>query len=199
MNSPPDFVPSEPLPVVRLNPETHQRELVHLRWGLVPSWTTDPSIGSRLTHARAETVATKPAFRDAFRQRRCLVVVDSFFFFLAKSRKGKRRPNVIQMKDGRPFGVGGIWERWQQSDAEPVETCAVLTTEANELVGPINDRMPVIIAEEDYEAWLDPEFKDKLELERMMQPFAAEAMVVSPVWQGQVQSPPNSEAQPRRQ
>ena len=101
-----DLVPSEPLPVVRLNPETHQRELARLRWGLVPSWTTDPSIGSRLTRARAETVATKSAFRDAFRLRRCLVVVDSFH--LAQSGRGKRRRYVIQMKDHRPFGVGAI-------------------------------------------------------------------------------------------
>ncbi len=174
-----DFVPSEPLPVVRLNPETHERELVHLRWGLVPSWTTDPSIGSRLTHARAETVATKPAFRDAFRLRRFLVVVDSFF--LAKSGRGKRRRYVIQMKDGRPSGVGAIWDHWQQGEAEPLETCAVITTEANELGSPINDRMPVIIANKDYGRWLDPEFHDKQELVRMMRPFPAEVMVVSPV------------------
>ena len=87
---------------------------------------------------------------------------------------------MIQMKDGRPFGVGGIRERWQQGDAEPLETCAVITTEANELVGPINDRMPVIIAEEDYEAWLDPEFQDAEELDRMMRPFPAGAMTVTP-------------------
>lgn len=174
-----DFVPSEPLPVVRLNPETHQRELVHLRWGLVPSWTTNPSSGSRLTHARAETVATKPAFRDAFRLRRCLVVVDSFF--LVKSGKGKRRSYVIQMKDGHPFGVGAIWKRWQQAEAEPVvETCAVIATEANELVAPINDRMPVIIPQEDYGRWLDPEFQATDELERMMQPFPPDQMAVVP-------------------
>ncbi len=174
-----DFTPSEPLPVVRLNPQTHERELVYLRWGLVPSWTADPTIGSRLTHARAETVATKPAFRDAFRWRRCLVVVDSFL--LAKSGRGRRRRYVIQMKDGRPFGVGAIWERWQQGDAEPLETCAVITTEANELVEPINDRMPVIIANEDYARWVEPEFYDKQGLERMMRPFPEEVMVVSPV------------------
>lgn len=174
MASSSDFVPNEPLPVVRLNPETHQRELVHLRWGLVPSWTTDPSSGSRLPHARADTVATKPAFRDVFRQRRCLVVVDSFF--LAKSGRDKRRSYVIQMKDGKPFGVGAIWDRWQQADAERVETCAVITTEANEVVSLINDRMPVIIAEEDYEDWLDTEIFDLQELERMLRPFAAEAM-----------------------
>jgi putative SOS response-associated peptidase YedK len=106
------------------------------------------------------------------------VVMDSFC--LAKSGRGKRRPYVIQMKDGRPFGVGGIWDRWQHRDAKPLETCAVITTEANELVGPINDRMPVIVAHEDYGAWLDPAFDDAEELARMMRPFPAEAMTVTP-------------------
>jgi len=162
-----DFLPTETVPVVRLNPETHQRELVQLRWGLIPSWAKHPSISSRLIYARAETVATKRSFQDAFRQRRCLVVVDSF-------RLGRR---TIQMNDGRPFGMGGLWERWQ-GDQE-IESCAVITTTTNELVEPFNERMPVIIAEEDYAHWLDPEFFDAEELERMMQPFPSEDMVVS--------------------
>ena len=162
-----DFLPSELVPVVRLNPETHQRELVHLRWGLMPSWANDPAIRGRLTHARAETVATKRAFQDAFRHRRCLVVVDSF----------QLQRHRIEMKDGRPFGMGGVWERWEGD--ETTETCAVITTPANELVQPIHDRMPVIIAEEDYDCWLDPEFYDAEELERMVLPFPADKMIVS--------------------
>jgi len=108
------------------------------------SSTTDPSIGCRRPHARCETVATKPAFRDAFRQRRCLVVVDSFDVGKGRGRERK----AIQMKDGKPFGVGAIWDRWQHGDGEAVESCAIITTAANELVSPINDRMPVIIANE---------------------------------------------------
>jgi putative SOS response-associated peptidase YedK len=161
-----DFLPSELVPVVRLNPDTHQREMVHLRWGLIPSWADDPTIGDRLTHARSETVATKRAFQDAFRQRRCLLVTDGI-------EMGQRR---IEMKDGRPFGMGGAWER--REGGEPVETCAVITTPANELVEPINNRMPVIIAEEDYDSWLNPEFCDDDELVRMMEPFPADGMVV---------------------
>jgi putative SOS response-associated peptidase YedK len=140
--------------------------MVYLRWGLIPSWASDPSIASRLIHARAETVATKRAFRAAFRQRRCLVMTDGV-------QLRKRR---IEMKDGRPFGMGGVWERWEGD--EEIESCAVITTTANKLVQPINDRMPVIIDEKDYDRWLDPEFYDEEELRRMMRPFPAHRMVV---------------------
>lgn len=130
-----NFTPAEQVPVVRLNPETHERELVHLHWGLVPSWGSDLPIGKRLVHARCETVATKPAFRDSFRLRRCLVVVDSFDV-------GKRRGKSyrIQMKDGKPFDVGAMWDRWQGGD-QAVESCAIITTATNESVSPINKRM----------------------------------------------------------
>jgi putative SOS response-associated peptidase YedK len=105
-----------------------------LRWGLVPSWEDSSTVGVRMTHARAETVATQRAFPEAFRHRRCLIVVDSFYL----SR------HVIQMADDRPFGVAAIWERWRRD--ELLESCAVITTDANELVRVINDRMPAIIA-----------------------------------------------------
>jgi putative SOS response-associated peptidase YedK len=166
-----EFTPGERLPVVRLNSETRQRELVKLHWGLVPSWAKSPAMSGHLTHARAETVASKPAFREAFRHRRCLVAVDSFAI-------GKRSGKTIQMKDHRPFGIGGIWEWWQWDDQEPVQSCAVITTEANELVRPVNSRMPVIIAEGDYGRWLDPGFFDAEALEQTMQPFAEEGMEV---------------------
>jgi len=160
------------VPVVRLNPQTHRRELVHLRWGLIPSSASDPFLGRRFVHARCETVATKPAFRDSFRQRRCLVVVDRFD--VGKGRK------AIQMKDGKPFGVAAYMDRWQEGDGEPLESCAIITTAANELVRPINDRMPVIIANEDYGRWLDPEFFGLQELERMMQPSPGESYERNP-------------------
>lgn len=161
----PTFVPSELVPVIRLNPETHQREMVILRWSLA----SDSSRGTRLTHARAETVATRRAFREAFRQRRCLIVTDGV-------EVRKRR---LEMKNGQPFGMGGLWERWEES--EQFETCTVITTSANELVQPIGDRMPVIIAEEDYDSWLDPKLYDEEELQRIMQPLPAHRMVIVPL------------------
>ena len=124
-----------------------------------------------MLHARAETVATRPSFRESFRHRRCLVVADSFSI-------GKGRH--IQRKDRRPFGVGAIWDRWEKEGSDPVESCAVITMAANELVQPITDRMPVIIADDDYGTWLDPSFYDLDELQRMMQPFSPEEMVVVP-------------------
>jgi putative SOS response-associated peptidase YedK len=167
-------VPSEPVPVVRLNPDTHKREFVHLHWGLFPAWVSDLSLGSRVAHARAETVATKRAFREAFSRRRCLVVVDSCHL----SRR--RKPYLIQMTDGQPFGMGRVWDRWQKDEKGPIESCAIITTAANEVVQPINDRMPVIIAPEDYDRWLDPDFYDAEELEQMMSPWPSDRMLVSP-------------------
>lgn len=165
--------------VVRQNPETHQRESVTVQWGLVPSRAESPKVGSRLIHARAETVATKPAFREAFISRRCLIVVDSFALSWGRKAAQKQR-FAIRMKDGRPFGVGGVWERWQHDD-ETIESCAVITTASDDLVRPINDRMPSIIAPEDYDRWLAPEFHDVQELERMMQPFSSEELMVVPL------------------
>ncbi|MHB0958261.1 MAG: SOS response-associated peptidase [Pirellulaceae bacterium] len=171
-----EFLPSEMVPVVRVKPHTHQRELVRLHWGLIPPSSCDPSGGRHFVHARSETVATKPIFREAFRRRRCLLVVDSFD--ISKERSGKRS-HVIQTQDRRPFGVGAVWERWEQAGTEPLESCAVITTSANELVRPINDRMPVIIAEQDYSRWLDPEYFEIDELARMMRPFPADELEIT--------------------
>lgn len=186
---PTEFVPRNLVLVIRRNPDTGQRESVRLRWGLVPSWADDPAIGTRLTHARAETVATKRAFREAFRQRRCLMVVDGFYLWKSRGRGRKKQPYVIQMKDRHPFGVGAVWERWQPPEGEPLESCAVITTVANDVVRPINDRMPVIIPSEDYEDWLNPGFFDAQELDRMMAPFPPGEMAIDPAHHGSTSSP----------
>ena len=128
------------------------REATFLKWGLVPRWAKDPAIGNRLINARAETVAEKPSFREAFARRRCLVPVDGFYEW---SRRGDRkRPFYFHMRDGEPFAVAGLWERWE-GGGEMLETCTLLTTEANELLAPHHDRMPVIVRPEDYDLWLD--------------------------------------------
>jgi putative SOS response-associated peptidase YedK len=167
-----DFTPLEQVLVVRQNPATHKRESVKMQWGLVTSWANSRTIGNRLIHARAETVAVKPAFREAFQHRRCLVVVDSF------QLRGGRKRMAIQMKDGRPFGVGGIWERWQQEGQEAMESCAIITVPANDLVRPINDRMPLIVAKADYNEWLDLSVEERGRLERLLVPYPVEDMVV---------------------
>lgn len=145
------------------------REAAFLKWGLVPRWAKDPGIGNKLINARSETVTEKPSFREAFARRRCLVPADGFFEW---ARRGDRkRPFYFHMRDGEPFAIAGLWERWE-GEGGPLETCTLLTTEANELLAPYHDRMPVILRPDDYEAWLDPDARGSRELTELMRPYA---------------------------
>jgi putative SOS response-associated peptidase YedK len=129
---------------------------VLLRWGLIPSWAKDPSIGARMINARAETLAEKPAFRSAFRKRRCLVAADGFYEW-QKRGVGPKQPYRIARRDGGPFAFAGLWERWRDpAEGRDVESCTIVTTGANELLSPIHHRMPVILAPASYGLWLDP-------------------------------------------
>lgn len=176
-----NVAPSQLVAVVRVEPESEPpgRHLAALRWGLVPSWARDPSIGNRLINARAETAAEKPAFRSAFQRRRCLLPADGFFEW--QQRGEGRQPYYIQMADERPFAFAGLWEAWQGPDQNAFESCTILTTEANKVVKPIHDRMPVILAEESYEPWLDPSCTNRDELKRFLAPFDAQRMKAHPV------------------
>jgi putative SOS response-associated peptidase YedK len=154
-----NVAPTQAAPIVRLAADG-PRELAMLRWGLVPHWAKDASIASRLINARAETVTEKPAFRDAFRHRRCLVPADGFYEW--REEAGKRQPFRIGMKGGAPFAFAGLWESWTAKAAagpvaagETVETFAIVTTDANAKLRPIHPRMPVILAPGAYDAWLD--------------------------------------------
>ncbi len=133
------------------------RHLVLLRWGLIPSWAKDPSIGARMINARAETLAEKPAFRSAFRKRRCLVAADGFYEW-QKQGAGPKQPYRIARRDGGPFAFAGLWERWRDpAEGRDVESCTIVTTGANDLLSPIHHRMPVILSPESHDPWLDPE------------------------------------------
>jgi putative SOS response-associated peptidase YedK len=151
-----NIAPSQPVAVVRLDPEAPEptRQVVWLRWGLIPGWADDPAIGNRLINARAETAAAKPAFRAAFRRRRCLVAADGFYEW--QKTGGRKQPFFIHRRDDRPFGFAGLWESWEGPDHSAVESCTLLTTEANPLLRTIHDRMPVILPAEQYDRWLDP-------------------------------------------
>lgn len=133
-----------------------------LRWGLVPHWADDPSIGSRMINARGETVAEKPAFRSALKQRRALIPIDGFYEWQAAPDGGKRkRPHVIRRRDRRPMALAALWERWKGPKGGPalevpLETVTIVTTTANATLRPLHDRMPVIVDEADWDAWLDP-------------------------------------------
>ena len=151
-----------------------ERELVFLQWGLIPSWAEDRTIGNRLINARSEGVDQKPAFRAALRRRRCLVVADGFYEW---RRDGRRRlPYFIRMRDDRPFGFAGLWESWEGPDHSAIESCTLLTTDANEVVRPIHDRMPVIIPSESCDAWLDPAVERPDTVLPLLKPYPAEAM-----------------------
>ena len=149
------------------------REATFFKWGLVPSWARDAAIGNRLINARSETVTEKPSFRGAFARRRTLVPADGFFEW---SRRGdSKRPFYFHMRDGEPFAIAGLWERWE-GEGGPLETCTLLTTEANELLASYHDRMPVILRPEDYEVWLDGGTSQP-ELTPLLRPYPHEEMV----------------------
>ena len=126
-----------------------------MRWGLVPSWAPDRSVGNRMINARAETAAAKPAFRDAMKRRRCLVPADGFYEWKAAPGSRRKQPHLIKMKGDRPFGFAGLWDTWWRGD-EKLESFTILTTTPNEIVAPVHDRMPVIVPPEHFDRWLDP-------------------------------------------
>ena len=169
-----NIAPGQPVAVVRQGPRAEGRELALLRWGLIPAWADGPSIGNRLANARSETAATKPSFRRAFRSRRCLVVADGFYEW--QKINGRKQPYFVGLQNDRPFGLAGLWERWEKH-GEPVESCTILTTEANELMQPIHERMPVIIPPDQYGLWLDPRWEDTEKLAKLLRPFPSEGML----------------------
>jgi len=159
-----NIAPTQQIAAVRLLPDERRRGLVMLRWGLVPHWADDPSIGNRMINARAESVAEKPAFRTAFARRRCLIPADGFYEWQQHGvpKGGKKQPFRIRRKDGQPFAFAGLWESWKGPKGgppldQPLETATIITTEANGVLKPLHERMPVILDPADYDLWLDPE------------------------------------------
>ena len=150
------------------------RRAAFMRWGLIPYWASDPKVGARMINARAETVAERPAFRDALRRRRCLVLADGYYEW-QKTPAGKR-PFRIVLKTGEPFAFAGLWETWKDPLGNAVTSCAIVTTAANELLTPIHDRMPVILPPEMEGLWLGPEALDPAVLSDILAPYPDEAL-----------------------
>lgn len=173
-----NIAPSQDVAVVRCQAKGHARQAAWLRWGLVPAWAADPAGGYRMINARAETAATKPSFREAFRHRRCLVPADGFYEW--KRGAKPKQPYYIRLQDERPFAFAGLWDAWHQGDSA-IESCTILTTDANELVADLHDRMPVILDPERFDAWLDPAAEDPARLMRLLTPYPAERMTLYPV------------------
>jgi putative SOS response-associated peptidase YedK len=149
-----NIAPMQQVPVVRVNADG-QRELVQVRWGLVPRWAKDPSIAAKMINARGESVATKPSYRNAFRRHRCLVPANGFYEWMPGA-DGHKQPVLVGRRDGELMGLAGLYERWLSPDGEVLDTCTIITTDCNETVRPVHDRMPVIVPREHFARWLDP-------------------------------------------
>jgi putative SOS response-associated peptidase YedK len=172
--------PTQPVPVVRQDRKEPKRTFALLRWGLIPYWAKDKSIGFKTINAMSETAADKPAFRDAMRRRRCLVPADGFYEWQKVGTKEKQ-PYSISMTDDSLFAFAGLWERWRDPADEFVETCTILTTKPNSLVADVHDRMPVILQPEDYDLWLDPGMTDVAVVANSLRPFDSRLMKKYPV------------------
>ncbi len=174
-----NIAPTQLVLTVRLGAD-QQRQWATVRWGLLPSWVNDPAeLNSVLINARSETVDRKPAFRSAFRQRRCLIPADGFFEWQRRGRT-KKQPYYIRRKDDQPMAFAGIWERWSQDGVE-LESCAILTTDANEVVRPLHDRMPVILPKEAWDVWLSPGCDNPAALRELLRPAPADQLEAYPV------------------
>ncbi|HYG76123.1 MAG TPA: SOS response-associated peptidase [Planctomycetota bacterium] len=173
-----NIAPTQNVAVLRNAPGKGVRELALLRWGLIPSWAEDLNVGSRMINARSETIAHKPAFREAFKKRRCLVAADGFYEW--KREGGGKQPYIIRVKDQKCFALAGLWDR-KDTPEGPLETFTILTTSANELVAPLHDRMPVILDTAGCEQWLDESVQDQEKLKSLLRPYPAERMCMEPV------------------
>ena len=151
-----------------------ERRLARFRWGLVPSWAPDPSVGNRMINARGETLSFKPAFEEALRKRRCLVPADGFYEW--RKSAGARVPLRFVLKNEELFAFAGLWDVWRPKGGPPLSTFTIVTTAPNELVAPVHDRMPALVREEDEEVWLDPAVEDTGRLARVLAPFPADRM-----------------------
>ena len=183
-----NIAPGQRVPIIRLPASAGEKALAFVRWGLVPPWAEDPSAGATLINARSETVAVKPAFRAAFHARRCLIPADGFYEW--GSRGGARQPYFIHLQGNRPFCFAGLWVRWTAPDGGALESCAILTTQANGLLRPIHPRMPVILSRSHFAAWLAPAGKDLRPLRDLLKPYPRDEMAAREVG-SRVNSPRN--------
>src|SRR5579884_4053338 len=166
-----NIAPTQNVVSVLRNGSNHLDEL---RWGLIPAWAKDESIGSKMINARAETLAEKPSFKRLLRSRRCLIAADGFYEW--KKEAGGKTPMYITMKDNEIFALAGLWDTWKNADGEQIRTCTIITTEPNELLSTIHNRMPVILPVEAYDEWLDADLHDEHQLVSLLKSYPTDAM-----------------------
>ena len=169
-----NVAPTQPVPVIRQNPKEPIRELSLMKWGLIPHWAKDASGAAGMINARSETAATKPAFRDSLKFRRCLIPADAFYEW---SRTGKtKQPYCLEVNEGEVFAFAGLWDGWKDANGNWVKTCSILTTTPNAVTAPVHDRMPVILDSDSYDLWLDPGMNDGATVSELLKPYNARLM-----------------------
>ena len=174
-----NIAPTQDVLAIRARAEENGRYAQPLRWGLVPSWSKDIKIGAKLTNARSETLGQKPSFRNAYKYRRCLIPTDGFYEW--KRDGAGKQPYFFHAADKSPLGFAGLWEHWSGPSGEELETCTIITTDANRLMAPVHHRMPVILKPEDYDRWLDPGQRDRAKLESLLVPCPDGLLAAYPV------------------
>jgi len=171
-----NIAPTQEVVTVMRNGTSH---LALLRWGLIPSWAKDESIGSRMINARAESLAEKTSFKGLLRSKRCLIIADGFYEW--RQENGFKTPMYITLKNGEPFAFAGLWDQWKSPDGQQVRSCTIITTEPNDVLAPIHNRMPAILLPGAYEDWLNPDMRDEQALSHWLAPYPAEEMAARAV------------------
>ena len=182
-----NIAPSQPVPVLLEKPEL---SLELFRWGLIPSWAKDPSIGNKMINARSETLSSKASFSKPLRERRCLILADGFYEWKQEGRT--KAPYYVRLKSKQPFGFAGLWSKWVAPVGNPIYSCTIITGEPNELLKPIHNRMPVILLREKRDEWLDPSNHDTNGLMKLLEPYPPSEMEAYPVSR-LVNSPENNQ------
>jgi putative SOS response-associated peptidase YedK len=173
-----NIAPTQPVLAI---PNDEKNEASFFIWGLIPMWAKDPSIGNRLINARGETLEEKPAFRGSLKYKRCLILADGFYEWKSVPGRKAKTPFFIHMKDRQPFAFAGLWDSWNSPDGSQIKSCTIITTEPNDLMAIIHNRMPVILHPRDYAKWLDPSPQTPESLKPLIKPFPADAMDAYPV------------------
>ena len=171
-----NIAPTQEVVSIMHNGTSH---LALLRWGLIPSWAKDESIGSKMINARAETLTEKPSFKGLLRSKRCMIIADGFYEW--RKENGLKTPMYITLKSGEPFAFAGLWDQWKNPEGQQIRTCTIITTEPNDVLVPIHNRMPAILVPDAYELWLDPDVRDEHALSYWLSPYPAEEMTARPV------------------
>ena len=173
-----NIAPSQPVAVV---PNDGQNRMDFYNWGLIPFWAKDPKIGNRMINARSETIAEKPSFRSSFKYKRCLILADGFYEWKNEPGSTSKTPYFIHMKDRQPFAFAGLWDIWHSKDGSEIRTCTIITTEPNQLLQEIHNRMPVILSPDDFDLWLDTSAQNATAVQHLLRPYPGDEMRYYPV------------------